>query len=177
MEPEACGQQPHLLLPQQSSHSSGHCEQVAPSRCNPSPWEQQDPRVLCSDPLGSSLGLQLWPHNHQSTATALHPLISHLSAWAAHCTTPCSFIPWIKWTHSSFGHGSHHEKAAQSPSQGTQAQQQQQPPARNEWSHTGSRAGSGAAPDQPRGQHSPRGNCLIHAVPESLNTLTCSPGM
>lgn len=150
MEPEACGQQPHLLLPQQSSHSPWQCEQVAPSRRNPNPWEQQDPCVLCSDPLSSPLGLQPWAHNHQSTATALCPLISHLSAWAGHCTTPCLFIQWIKWIHD----GSPHEKAAQSSSQGSQAQQQQQPPARNEWSHTGSRTGSGAAPDQPRGQHS-----------------------
>lgn len=122
--------QPHLLLPQQRSPSTGQCEQVAASRCNPNPWEQQDPRVLCSNPPGSSLGLQLRAHNHQSTSAALRPLISHLSARAGRCTGSCLFVKWMTSILSSFGDGSHHEEAAQSPSQGTQQQQQPQPGAR-----------------------------------------------
>lgn len=164
MEPEACGQQPQLLLPQQRGHSPWQWEQVAAPRCNPSPWEQQDPCALCSGPPGSSLGSQ--PSEH-SECPVPSQLPSVCMGWPLH---KLLFIYQMDSPRES----------CSEPSQGTQAQQQPQPGMRAATLGAGqalelpqaSSQGLSTAPGGTVGSTLPQGKAA-----ESLNTLTCSTGM
>lgn len=116
-------------------------------------------RIPLVPPWGQSSGT----HNHQSTSSALCSLIFHLSTWVGHCTNSHLFIKWINRSIAPLVMGLITRRLLRAPARGHRhsGSSRSQP-----WSHTGSRAGSGAATDQqPRGSTQPRGNSLIHPVP------------